>query len=206
VKALTDILYMISSALLAPAIVALLALLVWTLVLSGGFLKELLERRRVRGNLSAAVSAARQYRSQVMPVWEILASAKSGLPRRFVDFVGQDIADGEVLQQALATIENDVATSVARLSFITRVSPMLGLMGTLIPLGPALAGLANGNMQVMAGNLIVAFTATVVGLLVSSIAYGIGVARRTWYTRDVTDLEFVCRQVTVEERSRVAEA
>lgn len=205
-KTLTDILYMISTALLAPAILALLALLVWTLALAGGFLKELMERRRVRANLNAAVTAARQFPNQVMPVWEVLASAKSGLPRRFVEFVGQDIESGDVLQQALATLENDVAGSVARLSFITRISPMLGLMGTLIPLGPALAGLANGNMQVLAGNLIVAFTATVVGLLVSSVAYGIGVARRTWYSRDVTDLEFVCRQVTEKERSRVAEA
>src|SRR5689334_13022590 len=140
--------YLISTALLAPAILALLALLVWTLALLGGFLKELAERRRVRANLNAAIAAGRQAPYEVMQVWEMLASAKSGLPRRFVDFVGRDITDEEVLRQALATLENDVASSVARLSFITRISPMLGLMGTLIPLGPALAGLANGNMQV----------------------------------------------------------
>ena len=205
-KNLTDILYVISTALLAPAILALLALLVWTLVMAGGFLKEFAERRRVRRNLNAAVAAARHNANSIMSVWEILTAAKSGLPRRFVEFVGRDIADESVLQQALSTLENDVAGSVAKLSFITRISPMLGLMGTLIPLGPALAGLANGNMQVLGGNLIVAFTATVVGLLVSSMSYGIGIARRTWYARDVTDLEFICRQVTEKEISRVAEA
>lgn len=205
-KTLTDILYLISNALLAPAIVALLLLLVWTLALAGGFLKEYLERRRVRRNLDAAVAAARQDVDQIIRVWEILSACKSGLPRRFVDFVGQDIADEGVLRQASATLENDVAGSVAKLSFITRISPMLGLMGTLIPLGPALAGLANGNMQVVAGNLIVAFTATVAGLLISSVAYGMGIARRTWYARDMTDLEFVCSQVTQKEFARVPEA
>lgn len=72
---------------------------------------------------------------------------------------------------------------------------MLGLMGTLIPLGPALMGLASGNVAEMARNLVVAFTATVVGLLVSGATYGIGLARRTWYARDVSDLEFLSQRL-----------
>jgi biopolymer transport protein ExbB/TolQ len=64
-------------------------------------------------------------------------------------------------------------------------------MGTLIPLGPALSALANGNIQALSGNLIVAFTATVVGLLVSGVAYGMGLARRIWYASDMTSLEFI---------------
>jgi biopolymer transport protein ExbB/TolQ len=68
-------------------------------------------------------------------------------------------------------------------------------MGTLIPLGPALSGLSSGDMASLAANLVVAFTATVVGLLISGVAYGVGLARRTWYSRDLTDLEFVAQRL-----------
>ena len=99
--------------------------------------------------------------------------------------------DSWILDQALSLLENDVAAVLARHSFITRIAPIFGLMGTLIPLGPALSGLASGNMQALSGNLIVAFTATVVGLLISGISYGMGLARRIWYSRDMTCLEAV---------------
>jgi biopolymer transport protein ExbB/TolQ len=72
-------------------------------------------------------------------------------------------------------------------------------MGTLIPLGPALTGLASGDMKVMAQNLVVAFTTTVIGILIGSLAYGIGLVRRGWYARDLSDLEFICRRLTPQE-------
>jgi biopolymer transport protein ExbB/TolQ len=53
-------------------------------------------------------------------------------------------------------------------------------------------------MASLAGNLIVAFTATVIGLLISGVAYGVGLARRTWYSRDLTDLEFATRRLNGE--------
>ena len=121
-----------------------------------------------------------------------------------MDFVRDDISDDRIVKQALSEVENVVSGSIARHSFITRISPMLGLMGTLIPLGPALSGLANGNMQALAGNLVVAFTATVVGLLISGVAYGIGLMRRTWYARDLSDLEFICQQVMATETVHVS--
>ena len=73
---------------------------------------------------------------------------------------------------------------------------MLGLMGTLIPLGPALSGLSSGDMSALGSNLVVAFTATVVGLLISGVAYGVGLLRRVWYARDLTDLEFIATRLT----------
>jgi biopolymer transport protein ExbB/TolQ len=72
-------------------------------------------------------------------------------------------------------------------------------MATLIPLGPALSGLASGNMQALAGNLVVVFTATVIGLLVSGFCFGMGLARRAWYSRDLLDLEAVFSTVPTKE-------
>jgi biopolymer transport protein ExbB/TolQ len=191
--ALTRLLLLISNALLVPVIVALLALFAWTLVIAGGFLKELFERRRVRRALDAALVEARGAEPAV-GVWSALERAGVGLAQRFVD-LGRHGRSEAVLTQALARLEHDIADVIARQSFVTRVSPMLGLMGTLIPLGPALSGLSSGDMASLADNLIVAFTATVVGLLISGVAFGIGLARRAWYGRDLTDLEFVAKRL-----------
>lgn len=201
-NALTDLLYVISNALLVPVILLLLGFLAWVLVLAGGLAKEFLERGRIRRSLSSAVDLARRGHDE-LDVWASLSSARAGLPLRFVRFLGEPTTEERLLRQALIHVESDISSSIARHSFITRVSPMLGLMGTLIPLGPALSGLANGNMQALAGNLVVAFTATVIGLLISGIAFGMGLLRRTWYARDLTDLEFVCdRLSSLAEKER----
>jgi biopolymer transport protein ExbB/TolQ len=201
---LQKLLYVISNALLAPVLAGLLLMLGWTLILLGGFVKETLERRGIRAATDRAMLAARTDHPDPEVVWGELSLNGRGLAGRLVNFVNGSWSDEAILRQGIAQLENVVAASVARHSFATRVSPMLGLMGTLIPLGPALSGLANGDMQVLAGNLVVAFTATVVGLMISAVTFAIGLVRRTWYARDVTDLEFLCQRITVRERNYVA--
>src|SRR5262249_8502789 len=151
----------VSNSLLVPVIVALLGLLAWTLALVGGLLKELVERRHVRDAIDGGLTAVRD-RAGAATVWAALNRSDSGLPKRFAQFAAAPSADEATVSQALARLEHDVADAVARHTFVTRVSPMLGLMGTLIPLGPALSGLSSGDMGALASNLVVAFTATVV--------------------------------------------
>jgi biopolymer transport protein ExbB/TolQ len=195
-KALNDVLYLIATALLAPVIIALLLLLGWTLLLLGGFMREALYRRRVRQQLESLVTAARGGTDICEQMLRSVSSDATGLLERWLRFVGTDFYDEHIVDHAIAELENDVTSTLARLTFITRVSPMLGLMGTLIPLGPALSGLAAGNMQTLAGNLVVAFTATVVGLLVSGASYAISITRRCWYAHDMASLEFISKQMT----------
>jgi biopolymer transport protein ExbB/TolQ len=185
---LTRTLLLISNALLIPVILALFGLLLWTLVLCGGFVREWYERREIVPLLNSALVALRKHRP-IAEAWNSLEAAPSGLPRRFFLYAAGDHTSEDVVEQALSLVENDIAAALGRHSFITRISPILGLMGTLIPLGPALSGLAQGNIQALSGNLIVAFTATVIGLLISGISYGMGLARRIWYARDMTTLE-----------------
>jgi biopolymer transport protein ExbB/TolQ len=195
IDSLTRVLSLISNALLVPVIVALLGLMAWTLALLGGLLKELIERGRVRRGLEHGVAAARE-RAGASRIWQALRESRSGLPNRFLLAAEAHAGDQAAVDQVLARLEHDVADSVARHTFITRVSPMLGLMGTLIPLGPALSGLSSGDMSALGSNLVVAFTATVVGLLISGVAYGVGLLRRVWYARDLTDLEFIATRLT----------
>jgi biopolymer transport protein ExbB/TolQ len=72
-----------------------------------------------------------------------------------------------------------------------RVGPALGLMGTLIPLSPALTGLASGNTTQLSDDLRIAFSITVVGLLVGAVAFAISLNRDRMYSQDLSDLQYV---------------
>ena len=68
---------------------------------------------------------------------------------------------------------------------------MLGLMGTLIPMGPALVGLSTGDIASMAYNMQVAFATTVVGLFSAAIGFITLQVKQRWYLRDMANLEYV---------------
>ncbi len=78
---------------------------------------------------------------------------------------------------------------IERADILTRVAPMLGLMGTLIPLGPGLAGLGQGELSLLTGAIQVAFDTTVIGLLVGVIGFVLGRLRRRWYDQLLGELE-----------------
>lgn len=97
--------------------------------------------------------------------------------------------DRASLAGRLAEAELHAAAALARAEVGVRLGPVLGLMGTLIPLGPALRGLARGDLEGAISQLVVAFSTTVVGLLISAVAFCTHLARRSWYARDLADLE-----------------
>lgn len=78
---------------------------------------------------------------------------------------------------------------IERADFVTRLAPMLGLMGTLIPLGPGLAALGDGNVKILSTAMSVAFDTTVLGLLCGMIGFVIARLRRRWYDRALTQME-----------------
>ncbi|MEM8606992.1 MAG: MotA/TolQ/ExbB proton channel family protein [Myxococcota bacterium] len=78
---------------------------------------------------------------------------------------------------------------IGRADLLARIGPMLGLMGTLIPLGPGLAALGDGNVAVLAQAVTVAFDTTVLGLLVGVLAFIVSRLRRRWYEALLDTLE-----------------
>ena len=78
-----------------------------------------------------------------------------------------------------------------RTRILVRLGPMLGLMGTLIPLSPALVGLASGNVQELSDNLVTAFSVTVLGLLIGGLAFVVSIVRDRMYSQDISDMEYL---------------
>ena len=88
-----------------------------------------------------------------------------------------------------ARLERVARTRIERADVFARIGPMLGLMGTLIPLGPGLAALGRGDVVVLAQAVTVAFDTTVLGLLVGLLGFVLGRLRRRWYDAALSRLE-----------------
>lgn len=81
----------------------------------------------------------------------------------------------------LSEVERRARKRIERADFSARLGPILGLMGTLIPLGPGLAALGNGDVKILATSIQVAFDTTVLGLLIGLVGFVLGRLRRRWY-------------------------
>ena len=98
-------------------------------------------------------------------------------------------ANVDQLDRIIGELEIQSRENCSKMNLWIRIGPMLGLMGTLIPMGPALKGLSAGNMEEMVTNLVVAFSTTVTGLLIGALCSVMSVSRRHWYVRDLADIE-----------------
>jgi biopolymer transport protein ExbB/TolQ len=111
-----------------------------------------------------------------------------------VDAHGRPARDDRVAK-LLAEFDLRSLRRLERTRVLVRMGPALGLMGTLIPLSPALSGLAGGDVAELTENLRVAFGVTVVGLLVGALAFGISLIRDRLYAQDHSDLEYVAARL-----------
>jgi biopolymer transport protein ExbB/TolQ len=198
-----QILFDISDALRYPVLLLALVALVVVLAEVGTLLAEL-RRRRGRGvaRLERAADVAR----------DALAAGDGAGALRAVRSVGFNPAMDEALaaiveQRDKPDAANRVAKRLAeydyrsvrrleRTRILVRMGPALGLMGTLIPLSPALAGLAAGDVQRLTEDLRVAFSVTVAGLLVGAVAYTVSLVRNRIYDQDYSDVEYMSVALT----------
>jgi biopolymer transport protein ExbB/TolQ len=102
----------------------------------------------------------------------------------------------ERIAKRLADYEYRHLRRLERTRILVRFGPALGLMGTLIPLSPALAGLAHGNVTALSNNLQVAFSVTVTGLLIGALAFAISLIRDRLYGQDYSDVQYVAATLT----------
>lgn len=83
---------------------------------------------------------------------------------------------------------------------MAKVGPMLGLMGTLIPLGPGIIALGQGDTFTLSNSLLIAFDTTVAGLVCAMIALVISTIRKIWYRNDMSILETLMECILEEEQ------
>ena len=106
------------------------------------------------------------------------------------------------VQRLLANFEIAADKDLAISKTLTKLGPILGLMGTLIPMGPALAGLASGDIASMAYNMQIAFATTVVGLVAGAVGILTQQVNQRWYLQDMTNLEFLSELLNEKRAAR----
>lgn len=193
-----DVIFDAASALRVPVLLLALVALALVLVELGALGVELLRRRRhdpaalERATREAAALLGRGDRAAAGAALERVVSGERmrAAVGRILRHVGGPLGE-QGMAKALADFDLESLRRLERPRLLVRAGPALGLMGTLIPLSPALAGLASGDVQELTDNLRVAFSITVLGLLVGAIAFGIALVRDRLYAQDLSDLEYV---------------
>jgi biopolymer transport protein ExbB/TolQ len=198
-----ETIFHVASALQVPVLIFALLSLAAVIFELGSYCVELYGRRGRRFNaLLQGAAAARaaldagDTQAAQRAVAPIARSAQMTSTLRFiVANAGSPGADNQ-LNKALADFDLDSQRRLGRTRILVRLGPALGLMGTLIPLSPALTGLANGNTAELSRDLRVAFSVTVVGLLIGAVAFAISLSRDRLYSQDLSDLQYVAAVLT----------
>jgi len=190
------LLYAFSNAMLYPDMIGLILLFAWSLYLMGSMIHEFTIRYRNLSEMeSICFQAAELARSgQASRAAETLSSYRPQTAvSRVLKELGESIRVGTFQiksEKILQDLEIGMDRALEPIRIGIWVGPRLGVMGTLIRLGPALLGLSQGNIQQLANSLVIAFTTTVVGIVVGGICYGAATIRTRWYRQDLSDLEY----------------
>lgn len=194
---ISDILYWISTGLLVPVIVLLILLFLRSLLLIGNFFGQYLSIRRTDALIQQELDNLDT--DNIKKLSERLPSS-AGSP--LVKCLNRMLECGESrahLERLIADYEISADKDLAVSKTLSKMGPMLGLMGTLIPMGPALVGLSTGDIGSMAYNMQVAFATTVVGLFAAAIGFITQQVKQRWYLQDLTNLEFV-KEMLIQNR------
>lgn len=203
-SSLFGILYTFSASLLYPVIIILLLLVVLSLSLIGEFMSEYAKRNRDVNNLELCCMEVRENVKE----GSITTAAQSlrNIKQNFIVTGFANSAADHLEKNMIPAIEWISQESEVRMAkrleqtrIIATIAPMLGLMGTLIPLGPALIGLSQGDIVQLANNLMIAFATTVIGLFAGSIGYVLTQVRKRWYWQDMIDIDYILDTIEVQE-------
>lgn len=190
---ISDILFWISTGLLVPVIVLLIYFFVRALILAGSFFGQYIDRQRVMKRIQPDIDAL-----TVAEVGQLADKLPTKSRSLFVLYLKQMLAAGDNMPKVdkiMAEYESAADKDLSISKMLTKMGPMLGLMGTLIPMGPALVGLSTGDIASMAYNMQVAFATTVVGLFSSAVGFATQQAKQRWYMSELNDLEYVANLI-----------
>ncbi|WP_022929630.1 MotA/TolQ/ExbB proton channel family protein [Patulibacter americanus] len=184
-----DALSGVASVLEIPVHVAALVLLLVLALELGRAVTELW--RRHRPGRMPLWAVAREAVAEPHRAAALARTAPTALASRAVEALGFAVGTGDAkrVEDALTEYELGVQRRLDGTRLLVRAAPALGLMGTLIPLAPGLEALGRGDIGALAADLRTAFAATVIGLLVGTVAFALTLVRTRVYTEDLAALE-----------------
>ena len=195
-KVISEILFTISNGLMIPVVLLLLYLLGRAIWILSGLYRTVVLHRHMSTALNEIVSNYSYDRLQT--VVSSLQVTKKNIINQYLTRIMNHKDDSAYCDHELANFQVEVQKILAKYRMLIKFGPMLGLMGTLIPMGPALVGLAVGDIASMAYNMQVAFATTVIGMLVAGIGLCALQLNQRYYAVYLNDLEFIVAKITME--------
>ena len=191
---ISKMLFWVANSLLIPDVIILLLLFARALILIGGTYNMYIAKRKNDRAFDALVKEGRTDElRQSLP-----ANDNSLYVCYLRDLLSHTPSD-DYAEFLLAKFENEAEKDIALSKMLAKIGPVLGLIGTLISMSPALAGLSTGDISGMAYNMQVVFATTVVGLVVSAVGLVSMQFKQRWYAKDVNNLDYVSRKLMEKE-------
>ena len=199
-NAISDIMFWISTGLLVPVIVLLILLFFRSLLLVGSFFGQYVSIRKTDKLIREQMKTL--HVNNVDHFAEKLPEKSNSLVVMFMKRILAEQQNKAQVQRLLANFEIAADKDLAISKTLTKLGPILGLMGTLIPMGPALVGLSTGDIASMAYNMQVAFATTVIGLVAGAIGFLTQQVKQRWYLQDMTNLECLVEVLNEKNEKR----
>lgn len=190
---ISNALFWISNGLLVPVVVLLLLFFVRALLMTGGFFGEFWQKTRLQQQINDMLEKMRPENAEEL--YNRLPVSKNIPLLHCMRKLYSHKENTAYCERLLANYEVEAEKELGRSRSFIKLGPMLGLMGTLIPMGPALVGLSTGDIASMAYNMQVAFATTVVGMVIAAIGVVTLQIKQRWYARDLNDLEYIYKNL-----------
>lgn len=201
-----DILRAIISNLQTPVVLVLMVLLAATVIVAGTFVYEfLVEHRKLKADIPKLIETMNMADvdelSDLVEQNRLLPRQKNALQQ----LIRAKEMDGDTREiyasQLLFEEEEHYQKSLRWPQMISKLGPMFGLLGTLVPLGPGLMALGKGDTQLLSQSLLIAFDTTSAGVVIAAIALVIAQIRKQWYRRYAKALESVMEVILDKMKS-----
>lgn len=185
-------LFGIANSLLIPDVILLIFFFFRSLLLIGSTYHLFITRRRNSKTFDAPIKALTP--DGIETLKSLLPKCTESLFTSYLtDLLHNHPGDDDYAEYMLARFENEAAKDCYLSHLLTKLGPVLGLIGTLISMSPALVGLSSGDISGMAYNMQVVFASTVVGLLISAVGLATHQLKQRWYAKDYNNLDYVTR-------------
>ena len=192
---ISNMLFWLSNGMLIPDIIFLLFFFIKALLMIGGFYGTYIARTKINVKLNREIGKT--------GVEEFLDTLPEGNGNsKLLEYLRKIKAapqDRALREKLLGDYEIAADKELGQSKLLVKIGPMLGLMGTLIPMGPALVGLATGDIGSMAYNMQVAFATTVVGIVIGAIGFITLQVKQRWVAADMNILEYVVESLNEKE-------
>ena len=195
-QTISNALFFISNGLLVPVVILLLILFLRALLLAINFYGDYQQRKKI---LEKTLFINDNDREKIIEGIKGLDAGKN-LYLQDLRLLLENQYNDAYCERLISNYEVAAHKNLGQARILLKLGPMLGLMGTLIPMGPALVGLANGDISTMAYNMQVAFSTTVVGLVIAVIGIVTLQVKQRWFALEMNNLEYVDKMLRHENK------